>query len=234
MRGYVRLPKNILTLSGDSKELKVYIILKALSYANHGGFVKISICSLAIHTGLSEESVKRAVKGLSSKGLLMCAKTYINGQRRANRYKIAGREDLRTGYILLDLSLVNRFKGDKLTVYLALCRHANRHGFAYISERALAAELGLSRNTVRKHVAELEAENALDKYMRYYAKHRPTRAKRCFAYHINDVEDMISPCPDATQLKPEPPPSICYVSSEDVISLIRLCVERLIPLRVPP
>ena len=236
MKGYVRLPKDLFSLSLDSKEVKVYAVLRALSFAGKRSCVKISISALSRHTGLSEEGVKRAVASLDSKGVVLRSKTYYDGRRRSNRYRVMWQGDMSRGYVALDLSLVRRFRGDKFLVYLALCSHANRYGAAYVSERALAAETGLSRNTVRRYTAELETECALEKYARFYKKHKETRARRCFAYIINDVSDII------TVLAAEASKAVKrareyvyrYIPTDLFISVFALRIERTVPPFVPP
>ncbi len=234
MRGYVRLPKDVFSLSMGAKEIKIYSILSALSYANHGGYVKISVKALSHHTDLSLESVKRALGELTLKGIVARSKTYINGLRHSNRYKVVWQGNISKGYILLDLSLVRRFRGDKLLVYLAISSHANRFGYAYVSERAIALETGLSRNTVRKYTEELSRENALNKYVRFYRKHKLTRARRSFAYLVNDVEDIIVPGINPTPSEDEAFKIEYYVPTDYFIALTALHSERLFPLRVPP
>ena len=234
MKGYVRLPKDLFSLSLDSKEIKVYAILSALKFAGKRSYVKISISALARHTGLSEEGVKRAVAALDAKGVVLRSKTYYDGKRHSNRYRVLWEGDVSRGYVALDLSLVRRFRGDKFLVYLALCGHANRYGAAYISERALAAETGLSRNTVRRYTAELEAENAIEKYARFYKKHKETRARRCFAYLIGDVDEIITPVPVEAVSKKVEEYSYYYIPTDLFISVFALRIERTIPPFVPP
>lgn len=185
MKGYVRLPGNLFSLGLEGKEIKVYALLRALSFAAHGRSVKISVAAMSRHTALCEASIKQALSTLAERGLIMRSKTYYDGRRQADRYRVPGAGiSSPRGYIVLDLALLSRYPGHKLMVYLALCRHANRRKVAYPGERTLAAETGMSRNTVRKYTAELEAEGAITRYIRFYRKDRPTLARRSFAYLV--------------------------------------------------
>ncbi len=233
MQRMARIPNNIFALRLDGKELKVYILLSALNYAA-GGYVKISEPYIAARTSLSPASVKRALAALKGKGLISCAKTYIDGARQANRYRITAQIALKRKYFLLDLSLLSKMSGEKLLVYLCLCRHANASKRAYISERAIAERTGLSRNTVRKYTAELEAERLIGKEERFYRKSKDTAAKRCFAYTVYLGHESQSPSPPPSVPDPPERTAICHASAELILSVVSLHLERILPLRVPP
>ena len=232
MQRYIKLPKDILSLSLDGKALKCFCYIFSTICANKGRAAKISSTTISRRTNLSESSVRRALKELSEKQLIIRSRTYIGNVRKADRFKLGSYKPMKKGFVFLDISLISRFGAEKLLVYLCLCSHANIYGYAYISERKLSLESGLSRNTIRKYTAELERERALEKYTRFYAKHRETRAYRCFAYRIGDVEDIID-VKDITM----PSDEIIYslVSApEYLLSYVSLHPERVIPLRVPP
>ena len=232
MQGYIKIPKELLSLSLDGKAIKCYCYILGAICANRGRAVKLSTAAISYRTDLSESSVRRALKELTEKGLITRSRTYIGKIRKADRFRLGSYKFTQKGFILLDVSLLSRFGAEKLHVYLSLCSHANIHGYTYISERKLALECGLSRNTIRKYTAELEREHALERYTRFYAKHKETRAFRCFAYHIGDVEDIID-VKDITM----PSDEIIYslvLAPEYLLSYVSLHPERVIPLRVPP
>ena len=232
MQGYIRLPKELLSLSLDGKAVKCYCYILSAICANRGRAVKLSTSAISYRTDLSESSVRRALKELEKKQLILRSRTYIGKVRKADRFRLGLYKPTKKDFILLDTSLLSRFGAEKLLVYLFLCSHANIYGYAYISERKLALESGLSRNTIRKYTAELERERALKKYARFYAKHRETHAMRCFAYHIGDVENII----DVEEI-PMPSNEIIYslvLAPEYFSSYVSLHPERVIPLRVPP
>lgn len=210
MHGFLRIPNNIFTLSLSGAEFKTYCVIFALSFASKGRYVKISSEALSYHTGLSRSSVKRALSSLIGRGAVASSVTYIDGRRTANRYKAVQMGDTRHRYTVLELSTVREYPPDKLLIYAAILRHADRRGYTYISERALASELGISKNTVRKYTSELERENVFKKEIRYYEKHHSTRARRSFAYCLrpektvcgsNDVADVKSPTPSKNRFK---------------------------------
>ena len=232
MQGYIKLPKELLSLSLDGKAIKCYCYILGAIYANRGRAVKLSTSAISYRTGLSESSTRRALKVLTEKQLILRSRTYIGKVRKADRFSLGSYTPTKKGFILLDTSLLSRFGAEKLLVYLCLCSHANIYGYTYISERKLALECGLSRNTIRKYTAELEREHALERYARFYAKHKETRAMRCFAYRIGDVEDIID-VKDITM----PSDEIIYslvLAPEYLLSYVSLHPERVIPLRVPP
>ena len=232
MQRFIKLPKDILTLPLDGKSLKCYCYILSAICANRGQATKLSMSTISYRTKLSESSVRRALKELSEKQLILRSKTYVGKIRKADRFRLGSYTPTKKGFILVDTSLLSRFGTEKLLVYLFLCSHANIYGYAYISERKLALESGLSRNTIRKYTAELERERALEKYARFYAKHKETRAFRCFAYRIGDVEDIID-AGDITM----PSDEILYslvLAPEYLLNYISLHPERVIPLRVPP
>ena len=106
------------------------------------------------------------------------------------------------------------------------------HSQNLINLIASLSQIFVFSNTIRKYTAELERERALEKYTRFYAKHRETRAYRCFAYRIGDVEDIID-VKDITM----PSDEIIYslvLAPEYFSSYVSLHPERVIPLRVPP
>lgn len=232
MQEYIKFPKELLSLSLDGKAIKCYCYVLGVICANKGRAVKLSTWAIAYRTGLSESSVRRALKELSDEALILRSRTYIGKVRKADRFRLGAYKPTTKSFILLDTSLLSRFGAEKLLVYLFLCSHANIYGYAYISERKLSLESGLSRNTIRKYTAELERERALEKYARFYAKHKETRAFRCFAYRIGDVEDIID-VKDITM----PSDEIIYslvLAPEYLLSYVSLHPERVIPLRVPP
>lgn len=232
MQGYIKIPKELLSLSLDGKAIKCYCYILGALCANRGRAVKLSTVAISYRTGLSESSTRRALKDLCAKDLILRSKTYIGRVRKADRFRLGSYKFTQKGFILLDVSLLSRFGAEKLHVYLSLCSHANIYGFTYISERKLAIECGLSRNTIRKYTAELEREHALERYARFYQKHKETRAMRCFAYRIGDVKDIID-VKDITA----PSEDIIYsfVSAPVyLLSYVSLHPERVIPLRVPP
>ena len=232
MQGYIKVPKELLSLSLDGKAIKCYCYILGAICANRGRATKLSTAAISYRVGLSESSTRRALKELTDKQLILRSRTYIGKVRKADRFRLGSYTPTKKGFILLDTSLLSRFGAEKLLVYLFLCSHANIYGYAYISERKLALESGLSRNTIRKYTAELERERALEKYTRFYAKHKETRAYRCFAYRIGDVEDIID-VKDITM----PSDEIIYslvLAPEYLLSYVSLHPERVIPLRVPP
>ena len=232
MQAYIKLPKDVLSLSLDGKAIKCYCYILCAICANRGRATKLSTSAISYRTKLSESSVRRALKKLTNKQLILRSRTYIGNIRKADRFRLGSYTPTNKNFILLDTSLLSRFSAEKFLVYLYLCSHANIYRYAYISERKLSLESGLSRNTIRKYTAELEREHALEKYARSYAKHKETRAFRCFAYRIGDVEDIID-VKDITMPSDESIYSL-VLAPEYLLSYVSLHPERVIPLRVPP
>ena len=233
MQRYIKLPKDILSLSLDGKALKCFCYIFSTICANKGRAAKISSTTISRRTNLSESSVRRALKEVSEKQLIIRSRTYIGNIRKADRFRLGSYKPTKKGFIYLDTSLISKFSAEKFLVYLVLCSHSNMYGYAYISERKLSAECGLSRNTIRKYTGELEREHALEKYSRFYIKHRETRAMRCFAYHISATEDILD-TNAITMPSDKNIFSFVFAPIEYLLTYVSLHPERVIPLRVPP
>lgn len=181
------ITKDVLALSLSGKAIKIYAVLERADFIARGKWFRYSIKSLARESGLSESGVKLALGELTERGIVLSHATYGGGKRHANRYRLINKGDRNEGYVYLDLDLARKFSSRKLLVYLAVLARSNSYGVSYASERALAKATGLSRTTVRKYTAELDAERVLKKYARIYAKYEKTRARRSFAYSFEVV-----------------------------------------------
>ncbi len=188
MEGYSRIPKQILYRLNSGKELKIYAVISYLNAANKGKYVSLSYATLEKLTSMSHSSVIRAVKALSSQGLLDVLPTWGKSKRACNRYSAVG-VGCKKDYVSLSLKLVEVLRVDKLLVYAYLCSFTNKERRCYISQRCLSEATGISRTTIRKYISELEHDGLICKYSRTYKK---TCAKRSFAYRFSDVCEALT------------------------------------------
>lgn len=190
MNGSVRIPNDILLLPLSGAELKVYAVLSALNFASGGKYVKISHSAIASHTGVSVSSVRRAVAKMVKRNILGVCRTYSDGKRISDRYRVQAHK-CTSKYISLDMNTVFKYSSDKLLTYAGLLMHANAHKTCYISERKLARKIGLSVPTLRKYTKELEREGVIQKHERFYKKTKQTKAHRSFAYVIGRGAEIL-------------------------------------------
>ena len=223
------ITQDVLALSLSGKAIKIYAVLERADFISRGKWFRYSIKSLAGESGLSESGVKLALGELTERGIIHSRATYGGGRRHANRYRLTFRGSRDAGYVYLDLELVRSFSARKLLVYLAILARSNRYGVSYASERAIAKATGISRTTVRKYTAELEAQRILKRYARLYAKYEKTRARRSFVYTFDVPAEESAPLL-ATQELP-----LCVGFTREAVPLsYRRRKPQLLIIRPPP
>ncbi len=160
-------------------ELKCFAAIDMLLPSGKG---KLSFKQLAAAAHVSVRTAQGAVATLCGKGYIHRYATIKHGKRDTTRYFISARND--SHYAVMSPSALSlTAPAFKLLAYLLLL--ADRKLRAYPSVRRLAASLGLSPDTVRRGRQELARAGFLSVEERYYAKTKPTHARRSNEYRLS-------------------------------------------------
>ncbi len=169
---------------------------------------ELSFRQMSLLSGLSEATVKRAVKLLEGRGLLIHAARIRDHRRTVNRYKVLKRANRRR-FFCLPAEAIGLLTPSELLVYAYLICRAGRNKKAYASEYLMAEELNISRTTVRNCTAKLAADGWIGKEKRSYEKNRKTGAYRSFAYDLGSKSEKNDPPECAESDETNPSKGIC-------------------------
>lgn len=178
VKGFIKLPQNIITPDLNGAALKVLAFIKLRAEL---GEDKLSLRYISASLGSSTNTVRKAIAYLSSHGWITAKKRRGPGGRQSTVYTVLlATED--KGYIKFPLPALALCSASEAYVLAALLSYRRGNGNVYPSERALSRKTGLTRETVRRASASLEALGFLRKYTRYYRKRGFTCARRSFEY----------------------------------------------------
>ncbi len=220
LKGFIKLPANIITPDLNGAALKVLAFIKLHQEL---GEDKLSLRYISASLGLSVNTVRKSLAFLSRRCLITAKKRCGPGRRLSTVYTVLlATED--KGYIQFPIRALAQCSASEAYVLAALLSYRRGHGNVYPSERAISRKTGLSRETVRRASASLEAMGFLRKYKRYYRKSCFTCARRSFEYIFAAADMPLIEAEHKRDTAPIPCPHCCGYTGAKRRVCISLCI----------